>query len=623
MSEPAGERSVAEQRARPADVGAHPAARMPPKPRRRRQKRPTTSEGVPPHVSREHAHSTSTASVEQRLCVAEAQVTVLTEENRRLREELSRATTKEASSKAEARLLIRLQSIRHTHEVQQLKQEHATAVRTLKRATSIGPGSGHGHWQCEVGGGLVPYSLDICQLLSAHFHERTVAYFERDEYSYAVDFSAATGRADQKFVQVNEDTEMEREVTWVDTALPLPSWPDYFGSTELGRPDLSFQLEDLTASPLASLLSDCILPEDPTHLGVGRDIPTGAKEQWGRIAPADRTLSLQRAWRVHHGNAWMRYVAARQGVVGAMKRVPAERRSFLGCADGSLRKSFRDSTEKLPGTLLKEANEAYLLTGAPSNVLLDVLENGMNEKYCQRANFGCGSYFAEDAAKNDQYTGDPGTPEGLRQVLPMAVSQTTDGDRSTQVEPEPELEPEFCHGVDDDVNYLLLCRVVLGCSVRTNGVGRLPKTIDDGVVTVNLEGQEGYVFCRHNDPGPITFDNMNDDLSEGEDAYEDPHEHPDYELRKNADVSQWRELGNIAGVEGPSVPFHSLVVETTCTNQSLNREFSTATLINEGMAGGVERHREFVIFHGEQIYPEYLLAYRRGSAREPASRAHE
>jgi hypothetical protein len=45
----------------------------------------------------------------------------------------------------------------------------------------------------------------------------------------------------------------------------------------------------------------------------------------------------------------------------------------------------------------------------------------------------------------------------------------------------------------------------------------------------------------------------------------------------------------------------------------LTRQFSETTMVNEGLMGGVSRHREFVCFHGERVYPEYLLAYRRGS----------
>ena len=72
---------------------------------------------------------------------------------------------------------------------------------------------------------------------------------------------------------------------------------------------------------------------------------------------------------------------------------------------------------------------------------------------------------------------------------------------------------------------------------------------------------------------------------------------------------------------------YAQVVETSAGNEdaygneidadvlasALRRELTMNTCMNEGIGGGVKRFREFVIFHGERVYPEYLLAYRRGS----------
>ena len=51
---------------------------------------------------------------------------------------------------------------------------------------------------------------------------------------------------------------------------------------------------------------------------------------------------------------------------------------------------------------------------------------------------------------------------------------------------------------------LVLCRVSLGCSIRTDGKGRLPMSLDQGATSVNSEGMENTVFWSHNDAGPIT-----------------------------------------------------------------------------------------------------------------------
>jgi ketosteroid isomerase-like protein len=53
---------------------------------------------------------------------------------------------------------------------------------------------------------------------------------------------------------------------------------------------------------------------------------------------------------------------------------------------------------------------------------------------------------------------------------------------------------------------------------------------------------------------------------------------------------QHRELKPVMGSE-PPLHYHSLLVER---------------------GGRIHRYREFVIYHGDQIYPEYLVAYKRG-----------
>ena len=54
-------------------------------------------------------------------------------------------------------------------------------------------------------------------------------------------------------------------------------------------------------------------------------------------------------------------------------------------------------------------------------------------------------------------------------------------------------------------------------------------------------------------------------------------------------TAQNRELA-VVPRSSPAVHFHSLLAET---------------------GGRVQRHREFIVFHGNYVYPEYLLAYYR------------
>ena len=95
----------------------------------------------------------------------------------------------------------------------------------------------------------------------------------------------------------------------------------------------------------------------------------------------------------------------------------------------------------------------------------------------------------------------------------------------------------YAHGVrhQGKVGYLLVCRVLLGHTVRTQQSGR-DATMDGG----------SSIF-------PVTY----------------------------------RELCTVNGVSPPAF-HHSLIAEVPAM-----------------------RFREFIVFHGEYIYPEYIIAYQR------------
>ena len=552
----------------------------------------------------------------------EARLAELEAENLALKQELAvyRRAVELTQEEAQAARLQKQQStVRHAHQLKQINQQHADEIHTsvarqLQR--SLSDLTRDGGWVCDVGSGEVPFDAKHNDILNSAFAERSIATFERDGWEYTVDFSRGEGYSNHQaltleFEQTNEATGVRRKVRWLAGALDIPRWPLYFGPSAPSQPGCAFQLERITDGGMLEQLRASIQPADPAQLGCGADVPEGVKRFWADKPRKTRSLSLEHAWRLQHSSLWMRYLAARQGVKTGMARVPEERRHFLGRSDGTMAPAFAEMTANLEAVtepLDEEANEAYLLTGLPASAVLEVLEGGFNEKYSVNSSFGSGCYFAEDAAKNDQYTGEPGQePAELRELLFGAGVSTED-------------KPETA-----GLNYLMLCRVSLGCSIRTNGKGRLLKVLDEGVVSVNREGMTDAVFWSSNDEGPITQDDVDRDGikdSDGNPSF-DPHDHPDYERRNHADTSQWRELGRVAGVENPSVAYHSLVVETSERDEeadaALDRGFSSATLVNHGMLGGVERFREFVVFHAERIYPEYLLAYRRGGGDESPS----
>ena len=91
--------------------------------------------------------------------------------------------------------------------------------------------------------------------------------------------------------------------------------------------------------------------------------------------------------------------------------------------------------------------------------LLSIISGGPNERFSGGL-FGNGTYFAEDAGKNDQYVG---------------VDERYDA--------ASELHKRlYAHGAHHPgkVYYLLVCRVALGHHVRTVASGRGATNADDG-----------------------------------------------------------------------------------------------------------------------------------------------
>jgi hypothetical protein len=173
---------------------------------------------------------------------------------------------------------------------------------------------------------------------------------------------------------------------------------------------------------------------------------------------------------------------------------------------------------KLPGQMDAEINEMYLSHGTKPESMLAILSSGLNERFSGGL-FGNGTYFAEDVAKNDQYC-------------------TVDARKGQFAELHTELYNKTGARHEGDVFYVFICRVVLGCRVRTQ----------DGSTDLDKSGRSIW-------------------------------------------SSQNRELSIIDG-SSPPVIHHSLLAE---------------------IGGRISRFREFIVFHGDRIYPEYLIAYKRAS----------
>ena len=149
------------------------------------------------------------------------------------------------------------------------------------------------------------------------------------------------------------------------------------------RPIVSSEQPDLFRS-LAGLL----VTQDPSQLGKGKDVQQ-------RDGPYDN-LKLRCAWRIDHPVRQAQYQAAMSGVGAEMEK---------------LRRTGVQNPPGLPAPargfqFAQGANERMLLHGTSPERLLDLLANGLNERFSgvnAGSAFGDGIYLAEDVGKTDQY----------------------------------------------------------------------------------------------------------------------------------------------------------------------------------------------------------------------------
>jgi hypothetical protein len=235
-------------------------------------------------------------------------------------------------------------------------------------------------------------------------------------------------------------TELRQHDVFRDMAMPSHWAPMRDNRLRLVRLRPGTDDDDVALRALQGALET----QDPTWLGVGADAT-----QWPpSIAAAERHLKLAAAWRVQHPGMWARYSAAVDQAFDDARRGPP-------LPPTRVRGSLLQAVAELPGQVHSVAvNENYLLTGLPAPTLHTVLHNGLNERF-SGANagtmFGEGSYFAEDAGKCDQYT----------RAADAAYKQ------QPALHSLHDLLYESRDEHPGDVCYVLVCRVVLGYTLRT------------------------------------------------------------------------------------------------------------------------------------------------------------
>ena len=244
-----------------------------------------------------------------------------------------------------------------------------------------------------------------------------------------------------------------------------------------------------------------LLVTNRTWLGKGKD----AQRKW-----IYDNLQLKAAWSVEHNASQASYCAGLTRITNEVEMFTIQ---GVSSTPGSVR---RDEVFHCNA----HVNETMLLHGLPPEQLLSVLSNGPNERFSGSnagTAFGDGIYLAEDSGKSDQYS---------------TVDQAYDADS--------ELHQRLYQTINHPGNvfYVLVCRTVLGHSVRTLEFGKRATSMDTGKA----------IF-------PVSF----------------------------------RELAYVPGVSPPKF-YHSLIGE---------------------LGDVLQRYREFILFHGDQVKVEYLVAYQR------------
>jgi hypothetical protein len=309
-------------------------------------------------------------------------------------------------------------------------------------------------------------------------------------------------------------------------------------AVNLFRADHSYQARRLdNTDPAFTALERLMNVSDPYNLGCGRDVkdPPWKDLVWAATKGKSfdgkrRSLQLVGAWRISNSDLLRRYRHEALSVAAQLTLL----QKYCPGVYQTLCTSLSELPSALGVQLDPSVNEQLLLHGTKPEVLHQLLSCGLSEKFSDGI-FGKGLYFAETVTKNDQYTTED----------PFYSCPTGTGLHA-------ELYP---NGPCDmgAVHYVVVCRVMMGCFVRTQK--RLP---DGELEDMDRSGESVWSVGR-------------------------------------ASRRELKRVRTTHSYPGARIHYHSLVAETLPKDQG----------------GCVERHREFVQFHRERVFPAYVLAYRR------------
>eukprot|EP00929_Paragymnodinium_shiwhaense_P118122 TRINITY_DN8983_c0_g1_i1.p1 TRINITY_DN8983_c0_g1~~TRINITY_DN8983_c0_g1_i1.p1 ORF type:complete len:688 (-),score=83.20 TRINITY_DN8983_c0_g1_i1:298-2361(-) len=201
-------------------------------------------------------------------------------------------------------------------------------------------------------------------------------------------------------------------------------------------------------------LSEC-LKTDPGKLKrKGRDVGE---------APQHTSLELTAAWELKHEVLWKKYIQAAEEVASHRNQLPGSTPQIVMRNEAmSGDTHLQDWAVALGMPLRQDINEKLLGHGTKRQLVLPLVSNGLNERYCSaEAKFGKGVYLAEDVGKNDQYCeeddgadSDPESQEFYKQVYSDCGLRHPCSDDSA-TDPGP------------GVCYVLICRAILGTVIQS------------------------------------------------------------------------------------------------------------------------------------------------------------
>ena len=297
-------------------------------------------------------------------------------------------------------------------------------------------------------------------------------------------------------------------------------------------------------------LEACLNTKQAGWLGRGRDVPPGHPPYSG--------FKLLGAWRNENLHLWERYISAKQKI--EMEIMRAEKNGVDVHQGVSV--WLDQHSAALPGKLNDKINEKYLLHGTKCSTALTILTNGANKNYSGGL-FGAGSYFAEDAGKNDQY------------VYERHGSNDKEYDKgNTEL---AELHKRLYRKSVDTTTYSNACVLeLLPGACLFNWLRRLstqyphPKAAGQSTFPNDSFGSEWdcvyYLFlCRVAIGQPVFTKDGSTNKDSGEAFW--------------APGADEKELRTVPGV-APPFHFHSLIAEA-------------------GPGCRVDRYREFIVFHDE------------------------